>query len=64
LHGVSALDAEGKPFHDPEADAALFTAIRQGWENAPNRKLIEIDAHINDDSFAAASVSAYHDITG
>jgi uncharacterized protein (UPF0261 family) len=26
--GVSALDAPGKPFHDPEADSALFEAHR------------------------------------
>jgi uncharacterized protein (UPF0261 family) len=64
IRGVSALDAEGKPFHDSEADAALFEAIRQGWKNAPNRKLIESDAHINDATFAAASVAAYHEITG
>jgi uncharacterized protein (UPF0261 family) len=28
LGGVSAIDAPGMPFHDPEADAALFAAIR------------------------------------
>ena len=27
--GVSALDAPGQPFHDPAADAALFTALEQ-----------------------------------
>ena len=25
--GVSLVDAEGKPFHDPEADAALFNTL-------------------------------------
>jgi uncharacterized protein (UPF0261 family) len=63
LHGVSAIDAAGKPFHDPEADAALFAAIRTAWVPAPNRKLIELDAHINDPAFAEAAVHAYHDIT-
>lgn len=63
LHGVSAIDAPGKPFHDPEADAALFAAIRAAWVPAPNRKLIELDAHINDPAFAEAAVHAYHDIT-
>ena len=24
------IDAEGQPFHDPEADAALFDALREG----------------------------------
>ena len=28
LHGVSAIDAPGQPFHDPEADAALFDSLR------------------------------------
>ena len=32
LKGVSAIDAAGQPFHDPEADAALFSAIRSGWK--------------------------------
>ena len=27
--GVSMLDAPGEPFHDPEADAALFEAIEK-----------------------------------
>ena len=30
LKGVSMIDAEGQPFHDPEADAALFAALREG----------------------------------
>lgn len=62
LGGVSAIDAPGKPFHDPAADAALFDAIRSGWQAAPNRRLIEIDAHINDAAFAEAAVHAFHDI--
>lgn len=56
LKGVSAIDAEGQPFHDPDADAALFAAIREGWVAARNRKLIEVDAHINDPAFAAEAV--------
>jgi uncharacterized protein (UPF0261 family) len=62
LQGVSALDAAGKPFHDPEADAALFNAIRSGWQTAPHRQLIEVDAHINDPAFAEAAVHAFRDI--
>jgi uncharacterized protein (UPF0261 family) len=63
LKGVSAIDQAGKPFHDPAADAALFEAIRQTWVQAPNRKLVEIDAHINDPGFAEAIVHAFHAIT-
>ena len=61
--GLSAIDAAGKPFHDPEVDAALFAAIRATWKPAPNRQLIEIDAHINDPAFAEACVQAFRDIT-
>ncbi|MCB1379808.1 MAG: Tm-1-like ATP-binding domain-containing protein [Alphaproteobacteria bacterium] len=63
LGGVSAIDAPGKPFFDPLADAALFGAIRAGWRQGPNRQLIEVDAHINDAAFAAAIVEAFRDIT-
>lgn len=62
LGGVSAIDALDKPFYDPPANIALFDAIRQGWQPAPNRKLIEINAHINDAAFADAVVAALHDI--
>ena len=30
LRGVSMIDAEGQPFHDPEADAALFDGAARG----------------------------------
>ncbi len=63
LRGISALDAEGKPFHNPAANQALFGAIRNGWSTAPNRELIEIDAHINAPEFASAAVAAYRSIT-
>ena len=63
LKGVSAIDAAGQPFHDAEADAALFTAIREGWVAAKNRKLIEVDAHINDPAFAAEVVKQFKAIT-
>ena len=59
LKGVSAIDAAGQPFHDAEADAALFAAIREGWVPVRNRKLIEVDAHINDPAFAAEAVKQF-----
>jgi uncharacterized protein (UPF0261 family) len=62
LGGVSAIDAPGQPFHDPDADAALFEAIRSGWQSAPNRQLIELDLHINDPAFAAALVENFRAI--
>ncbi len=64
LKGVSAIDAQGQPFHDAEADAALFTAIRSGWKKADNRKLIESDTHINDEQFAVQVAHEFRVITG
>ncbi len=52
LRGVSAIDAEGKSFWWPEADAALFQSVRN-WI-APGVELIELDLHVNDPAFAAA----------
>ena len=52
--GVSALDAPGQPFHDPEADAALFRALDQTVRQTTNRQLIRVKRHINDPEFAAA----------
>jgi len=49
LGGVSLIDAEGQPFHDPEADAALFAAVREAAV-----EVIEIDANINDEAFSEA----------
>jgi uncharacterized protein (UPF0261 family) len=53
LRGVSAIDAEGKPFWWPEADAALFQSLRN-WMS-PQVRLIELDLHINDPAFAEAA---------
>jgi uncharacterized protein (UPF0261 family) len=52
LGGVSMIDAEGQPFHDPEADAALFGAIREGLDDRV--ELIEMDCNVNDPAFATA----------
>lgn len=62
LRGVSALDAEGKPFWSPEANEALFGKIRETFEQTPNRRLVEIDAHINDPAFCAAVVENFRQI--
>jgi uncharacterized protein (UPF0261 family) len=55
LGGVSMIDAEGQPFHDPEADAALFDALREGLAGSPV-ELVELDANVNDEEFADAMV--------
>lgn len=60
--GVSALDAEGQPFHDPDADAALFEALEQTVRQTPKRQLIRSPHHINDPAFAAQLVEHFNDI--
>ena len=62
LRGVSAIDAPGQPFHDPEADQALFQAIRDGVHQ--HVKLVEVDAHINDAVFAQRLVDELASILG
>ena len=52
LRGVSLIDAEGQPFHDPEADAALFAALREGVDERV--EVIELDCNVNDEAFAEA----------
>lgn len=52
LKGVSAIDKEGAPFYSPEADAALFAALRENVR--PPVELVELDMHVNDPEFAAA----------
>ncbi|MBG9795895.1 hypothetical protein ABD76_27045 [Paenibacillus dendritiformis] len=54
LKGVSGLDMEGQPFYGPEEDRALFDTLRQEIDrNAV--ELIEVDADINDKSFALSA---------
>jgi uncharacterized protein (UPF0261 family) len=60
--GVSGIDAPGQPFHDPEADRALFEAIENSVVQNGQRKIIRVAAHINAPEFAAAVVSAFRDI--
>jgi uncharacterized protein (UPF0261 family) len=52
LRGISMIDREGQPFHDPAADEALFTSLRSALN--PNIRVRELDAHINDAEFAHA----------
>ena len=56
--GVSALDAPGQPFHDPEADRALFDAIASTFEEGANRRLVRTPHHVNDAAFADAVAGA------
>jgi uncharacterized protein (UPF0261 family) len=57
--GVSALDAPGRPFHDPDADAALFDALENGLSGHPWVRVVSRDEHINDPAFADAAASLF-----
>ena len=50
LRGISVISAPGGPFHWPEADAALFDALKRSLR--PDIPVYEIDANINDAAFA------------
>jgi uncharacterized protein (UPF0261 family) len=53
LQGVSAIDKLGGPFYSPEALDAYRGALKATLSSAI--ELVELDAHINDDSFARAA---------
>ncbi|GAA1871478.1 Tm-1-like ATP-binding domain-containing protein [Actinomadura bangladeshensis] len=54
LGGVSALDAPGMPFHDPEADEACFAALDGAVETE------RLDMDINDPAFGRAMADRLH----
>jgi uncharacterized protein (UPF0261 family) len=62
--GVSLIDAPGKPFHDPDADAALFESIETTFRPGPNRRLSRLPCAINDQDFVRALVEAFGEIAG
>jgi uncharacterized protein (UPF0261 family)/ABC-type branched-subunit amino acid transport system ATPase component len=62
--GVSALDAPGQPFWDPEADAALFRALEATVRQTGNRRLVRMKSHINAPELAAAVVGELRSLLG
>lgn len=62
--GVSAIDVEGGPFWDPEADAVLFEAIEKTVKQTDKRRVDRLPLHINDPEFAQAAVAAFKEVVG
>ena len=62
--GVSALDAPGRPFSDPTADAELFKALETTVRQTSSRRLIRVAAHINDPRFAAEIAAEFRRLFG
>lgn len=54
LHGLSALDAPGKPFHTPEANKVLFETLERKFQRTELHHLHALPLHINDPEFAQA----------
>jgi len=61
--GVSLYDQPGRPFYDPEADAALFKAIAENLRVTGNRRLIRLPYNINDPAFAQALVGNFREVS-
>jgi uncharacterized protein (UPF0261 family) len=59
LGGISALDAPGQPFWDPDADTALFETLASEFQQTDHRKLVRLPYHINDPNFAQAGVEEF-----
>jgi uncharacterized protein (UPF0261 family) len=62
MKGLSALDHEGQPFFDEQADQALFATIERIFTATPRHRLVKLPHHINDPPFADALVKAFREI--
>jgi uncharacterized protein (UPF0261 family) len=60
LGGVSMIDVAGQPFHDPDADAALFGALRDSVDGSV--EVHEVKADLNDPAFAVAMADRLHEL--
>ena len=58
MKGVSGLDIEGGPFHNPESVAAFADGVQSGLRPDSPIELARMDYHINTLDFAEALVSA------
>jgi uncharacterized protein (UPF0261 family) len=60
LQGISQIDAAGGVFNHPEIDKVLFEAIKTHADKKV--PVIEVDAHINDETFAQKAVEVLLEI--
>lgn len=58
MKGVSQLDIEGGPFHDPVSVGAFADGVESGLPAGSPVSLVRMDHHINDRDFAEALVAA------
>jgi uncharacterized protein (UPF0261 family) len=57
LKGWSSLDQEGRPIHDPAADAAFVERLKQRLDDP--RRVKEVDLHLYTPEFAGAAVAEF-----
>ncbi len=60
--GVSLLDTPGKPFWDPQADAALFEAIERTVKVSSSRRVERVDGNINDSVFSNRVIETFQSL--
>jgi uncharacterized protein (UPF0261 family) len=61
-NGISILDGDGQLFCDRSADDAMFTALRERLR--PEIPFVEVNANINDESFAKKAVEILLQLIG
>ncbi|KAL6222372.1 hypothetical protein ACLB2K_005764 [Fragaria x ananassa] len=61
--GVSALDAPGMSFYDPEATATLINELKSLIQTNEDRQVKVYPHHINDPEFATALVDSFLEIS-
>jgi uncharacterized protein (UPF0261 family) len=59
LKGVSLIATEGQVFHDPAADEALFSALRENLDERVETHWLDLD--VNDPEFALAMANRLHE---
>ncbi|MFA7667576.1 MAG: Tm-1-like ATP-binding domain-containing protein, partial [Burkholderiaceae bacterium] len=62
LGGLSMLDAPGQPFHDPQANQALFDTLARDFVETGTHRLLRIPHHINDAAFAGVVVAQVREV--
>lgn len=56
--GWSAVDAPGKPFYNPELNGVFISELKSLL--SPQVRVIDVDAHINDEACAQVAVNELH----
>jgi len=62
--GVSLLDAPGQPFHDKQADEALFQAIEKTVKQTDLHQIIRVPYAINSPEFSHEAIKQFYEISG